>query len=110
MVDVYRTAWLPTSVRLGGPRSVGEEMLFRGFLYMGIAASRAGPVMAIIVSSVALACCMSNTIGMGRRRRGHGTVPGRGSYQSHVLLTMLLHALTNAVATLEMVVQESWLK
>ncbi len=56
MVDVYRTAWLPALLlALVVLAPVGEETLFRGFLYWGIAASRGGPTVAIIVSSAAFA-------------------------------------------------------
>ena len=91
---------------------LGEETLFRGFLFKGIAASRAGPVVAIFVSSVAWAllhvqydwygvvsiAVIGLFLGVVRYRTGS------------LLVTMLLHALANMVATLEMVVQEHWLQ
>ena len=56
MVDLYRRAWLPgLLLALVVLAPVGEETLFRGFLYKGIAASRAGPIVAIIVSAIAWA-------------------------------------------------------
>ena len=47
---------------------VGEETLFRGFLYKGIAASRAGPIGAIMVSSLVFALLHVNMIGTGSSR------------------------------------------
>src|SRR5579863_7614799 len=56
MVDLYRTAWLPALlVALVFLTPLEEETIFRGFLFKGIAISRAGPVVAILVGSVAWA-------------------------------------------------------
>jgi len=112
MVDVYRTAWLPTLLlALVVLAPLGEETLFRGFLYKGITASRAGPVVAIIVSSVAWAL-----LHVQYDWYGIISVAVTGLYLGVVrhcagslLVTMLLHAVANTVATLEIVVQEHWL-
>ena len=112
-MDIYRTSWLPGLLfAMVVLAPVGEETLFRGFLYAGIAASRAGPVVAIIVSSVAFAAvARSIRLVWHGRRRGDRALPGRGPLSARVaVLTMLLHAVGNAFATLEMVVQEHWLK
>ena len=111
MVDIYRTAWLPALLfAFVVLAPVGEETLFRGFLYMGIAASRAGPDVAIIVSSVAFArCCMFqyDWYGICRRRGDSGFTWALSAIDlQSLLLTMFLHAVGNAFATLEIVVQE----
>jgi len=113
MVEVYRASWLPALLlALVVLAPLGEETLFRGFLFEGIAVSRAGPIVAILVSSVAWALLhvqydwygiVSITV--------IGLYLGAVRYKTaSVLVTMLLHALANAGATLEMVVQEHWLK
>ena len=112
-MGIYRSAWLPGllfAMMVLAP--VGEETLFRGFLYAGIAASRAGPIMAIIISTVAFSVLhgqydwygMASVAAMGLYL---GTVRFR---TQSLYLTMLLHAIANAFATLEMVVQEHWLR
>jgi uncharacterized protein len=109
MTDVYRSAWLPLlllALLVAAP--VGEETLFRGFLYKGIAASRPGPVVAVLVSSTAWALLHIQydgyaivTIALG------GLYLGFIRYRTaSVLLTILLHLVTNLVATVEVVVQD----
>ncbi len=113
MVNVYRTAWLPALLfALVALAPLGEETLFRGFLFKGIATSRAGPVIAILVSSVAWAL-----LHVQYDWYGVVSVAVIGLYLGWVryttasmLVTMVLHALTNAAATVETVVQEHWLK
>jgi uncharacterized protein len=113
MVDVYRTVWLPALlVAMVVLAPIGEETLFRGFLFMGIAASRAGPVVAIIVSTVAFAVLhlQYDLLGIAAVA-AIGFYLGVVRYRSRSLfLTMFLHAVANAFATLELVVQEQWLK
>jgi len=113
MVDVYRAAWLPALLlALVVLAPLGEETLFRGFLFEGIATSRAGPVVAILVSSVAWALLHVQYDWYGIVSIAViGLYLGVVRYRTaSVLVTMLLHALSNAGATLEMVVQEHWLK
>jgi membrane protease YdiL (CAAX protease family) len=113
MVKLYRMAWLPgLVVALVVLAPIAEETLFRGFLYKGIADSRAGPVVAIITSAVAWAtlhfqydwydvvtiAVMGIFLGIVRHKT-------RSLY-----LTMVLHAVANSVATLEIVIQEHWLR
>lgn len=113
MVDLYRMAWLPgLLLALVVFAPIGEETLFRGFLFKGIAASRAGPIAAIIISAIAWAplhfqydwygvgtiAVMGLFLGVARHRAGS------------LYLTMLLHAVANAVATLEIVIKENWLR
>jgi membrane protease YdiL (CAAX protease family) len=113
IVNIYRTAWLPglifTFVVLA---PVGEETLFRGFLYKGIAASQAGPLAAIVFSAGAWAL-----LHLQYDWYGIASIAVIGLYLGAVrlrtgslLLTVLLHAVQNAVGTAELVVQESWLK
>jgi len=113
MVDVYRSAWLPgllLAIVVLAP--IGEETLFRGFLYKGIAASRAGPLVAIVVSSIVFALLHTQYDSYGVI-----AVAAIGLYLAVVrykaeslLLTMLLHAVASTYATLEIVAQEHWLK
>jgi uncharacterized protein len=113
MVEIYRASWLPTLLAaLVVLAPIGEETVFRGFLYMGIAASRAGPIVAILVSSVAFALLHVQYDWLGIVAvLATGLYLGVVRYQSQsLLLTMLLHAVGNAFATLEIVVLENWLK
>jgi membrane protease YdiL (CAAX protease family) len=111
MTDVYRTSWPPLLlVALIGAAPLGEETLIRGFLYRGIADSRWGPVAAIVISSTAWAL-----LHVQYDFYGIGTIALMGVYlgvvrfrTSSLLLTMLLHALANSVATAELLVQLYW--
>jgi membrane protease YdiL (CAAX protease family) len=106
LVTMYRTAWPPLlllAVLAVAP--VGEETLMRGFLFQGIASSRWGPWAAIVLSSFAWA-----VIHVQYDLYGVATVFATGLYlgvvrqrTSSLFLTMLLHALGNAVATAELV-------
>jgi len=113
MVDVYRTAWLPgLLLALVVLAPIGEETLFRGFLYTGIAASRAGPIVAIVVSSIVFALLHVQYDWYGIVAVGAiGLYLGVVRYRAQsLLLTTLLHAIASALATLEVFVQEHWLK
>jgi membrane protease YdiL (CAAX protease family) len=106
MVDVYRTSWLPLlllALLIAAP--LQEEILVRGYLYTGIAAARAGPALAVLVSSVAWGL-------MHIQYDWYGIVSimimglylGVVRYKTASLwLTMLLHAIANAIATIEIV-------
>jgi membrane protease YdiL (CAAX protease family) len=113
MVDAYHTAGfvplLVAAVVLGAP--LLEEILFRGFLYEGIAASRAGPLAAVVFSSLLWA-----VIHVQYDLYQVGVIVVGGLYLGFVryctgstLLTMLLHGLSNAIATAEVVVKVHWL-
>ena len=86
---------------------MGEEVLFRGFLYLGIASSRWGPRVAILVSSIAWAMVhiqydlyvMATIFIMGLYL---GVVRHR---TASLPLTMLLHGIANAAATAEVMIQ-----
>ncbi len=109
MAEVYRTASLPLlllALLVAAP--LAEEVLFRGFAFRGIAQSHWGPGLAIVLPSLAWAALhiqydfymISTIVVMGlylgwvRHRSGS------------LVLTILLHALANVIATVEMVVQE----
>jgi len=104
MVDLYRSAWLPpllVALLICAP--IGEEILFRGFLYRGIADSRWGPGLAIGFSSIAWAL-----MHVQYDLYGVATVYLMGLYLGTVrhwtgslATTILLHFLANAVATAE---------
>ena len=113
MVGFYRTAWLPLLlIAMTVVAPLGEETLFRGFLFKGIAASRAGPITGILVSTLAFALVhvqydwygillvAAMGLYLGVVRYGTGSL----------LLTMLVHGIANAISTAEMVIQEQWLK
>jgi membrane protease YdiL (CAAX protease family) len=106
MVDVYKTGWFPLLLlTLVVAAPLGEETLMRGFLYTGVA-SRWGARAAVLVSAVAwavlhlqydwYAIVLIAVMGiyLGEVRRRTGSVP----------LTMLLHGIANAVATIEVII------
>lgn len=113
MVDMYRSSWVPGLVfAMVVLAPLGEETLFRGFLYAGIAASRAGPVVAIVVSTVMFASLhvqydWYGVVGVAAIGLYLGVV--RDQARS-LYLTVFLHAVANAFATAEMVVLEAWFK
>jgi uncharacterized protein len=107
MVNIYKTGWfVPLALTMIVAAPFGEEILFRGFFYQGIARSKWGPYTAIILSSlswagihlqydaygIALIVVMGFYLGEVRRRT------------ESLPLTILLHAIANIVATTEMVV------
>ena len=102
--EVYRTAWLPPlllAYMVAAP--LGEEVLFRGFFYRGIADSRWGPGLAIGFSSILWAL-----MHVQYDLYGIATIYLMGLYLGYVrhrtgslLVTIHLHALANLVATAE---------
>jgi uncharacterized protein len=113
MVQFYRHAWLPfliLAIVAVGP--VGEEVLFRGFLYRGIAETRAGPVGAVALSSIVFGILhiqydLFDMVLVTAVAFYFGFV----RYKTNSLpLLILLHATQNAVGTIEVFVQENWLK
>ncbi len=113
MVDLYRHSWLPFLVfAIVVLAPLGEETLFRGFLYKGIASSRGGPITAIIVSTMIFAL-----IHLQYDWYGVLSVAVMGLYlgivrftSSSLLLTMLLHGIANMVATAEVFILLHWSK
>jgi membrane protease YdiL (CAAX protease family) len=112
MVEFYRRSSLPyllLAIVILAP--LGEETLFRGFLYKGLAESRAGPFTAILVSTILFAL-----IHVQYDWYGVALVAAIGLYLAvvrykagSVPLSMVLHAVANAVASVEVAVQEHWL-
>jgi membrane protease YdiL (CAAX protease family) len=112
MADVFRTGWMPgllLAVLVLAP--IGEETLFRGFLYTGIAASRAGPIVAIAVSSIIFALMHVQYDWYGVVAvAAIGLYLGVVRYRAQsLLLTMLLHSVASMIATTELFVEEYWL-
>ena len=107
MVDLYRNSWLPFfvfAVVVLAP--LGEETLFRGFLYKGIESSRAGPVTAIVVSTFLFAVVhlqydWYGILGVGVMGLYLGLVR---YWCSSVWLTMTLHSIANLVASVEVLI------
>jgi len=108
MDAAYRTASLPLlllTLLVAAP--VGEETLFRGFMFRGIADSRWGPAWAIGLSSflwaslhvqyglfsLATIFVMGLYLGWVRYRAGS------------LVLTILLHTIANLIATVEVVLK-----
>lgn len=89
-----------------------EETLFRGFFYKGIAESRAGPITAILVVSVVFALLHVQYDWYDTAQvLASGLYLGLVRWKARSLpLLILLHAMQNATATLEVYVQEHWLK
>jgi uncharacterized protein len=113
MVDMYHSSWVPGLVfAMVVLAPLGEETLFRGFLYAGIAASRAGPVVAILVSTVVFASLHLQYDWYGIAGvAAIGLYLGVVRYRARSLfLTMVLHAVGNTVATVEMAVLDTWFK
>ncbi|WP_406698024.1 type II CAAX endopeptidase family protein [Singulisphaera sp. Ch08] len=112
MVDAYRSGWVPLlliTILIVAP--VGEEVLFRGFLYRGIASSRWGPGVAIVASSVgwaslhiqydlySIGAILVMGLYLGEVRRRTRSLP----------LTMILHGFANTVATIEVAIMTAGL-
>jgi membrane protease YdiL (CAAX protease family) len=108
IVDFYRSGWVPLLViTLLMVAPVGEEVIFRGFLYLGVAASPWGPWPAIVLSSVGwatlhiqydlfgVALIFISGLYLGLVRQRTASLP----------LCMLLHALSNLVATAEVMIK-----
>jgi uncharacterized protein len=113
MVEFYRQSWLPyllVAVVVLAP--LGEETLFRGFLYKGLAESRAGPFTAILVSTTLFGLMHVQYDWYGMVLAGvTGLYLGIARYRTGSLpLAMLLHAVANTVASMEVAVQEHWLR
>jgi membrane protease YdiL (CAAX protease family) len=108
MVDIYRSSWFPLlmlALLVAAP--LEEEILLRGFLYKGIAAARPGPIVAVIVSSIVwgLLHIQYDWYGIVSIMI-MGLYLGVVRYKTASLwLTMLLHGLANAIATVEVVIQ-----
>lgn len=112
MVDAYQTAWLPLlllALLVWAP--LGEEVLIRGFLFRGLAASQMGPGVAIGICSAVWA-----VMHIQYDLYGIAVIFLMGLYLGAVryltgslLLTMILHFLANVAATAEVIVKVEWL-
>jgi membrane protease YdiL (CAAX protease family) len=111
MDRVYTTAWFPVLLlALVVAAPLNEETLFRGFLFRGIVGAW-GPVAAIVISALfwavlhvqydlfGIASILVMGLYIGTVRHRTGSLP----------LTMSLHAIANAVATVEVVVKTHWM-
>ncbi len=108
MVEAYKTAGsLPLLVfTLLVAAPVLEEILFRGFMFHGIACSRLGAFPAVLITAAAWAVIhvQYDWVGMAAIFLG-GILMGIARLKARsVILTMLLHALQNLLATIEVVV------
>jgi membrane protease YdiL (CAAX protease family) len=108
MVDTYKTAvsvpLFVTALVVGAP--LLEESLFRGFAFKGIAASRAGPAWAIVLTALGWAAIhiqydlfqmslvLVGGLFLGAVRHRTGST----------FLTMILHGVWNAIATTEVAI------
>jgi len=104
MVDIYRTSplfLLILAVVLAGAAS--EEVVFRGFLYEGIAQSRWGPVVAVLVSAVFWAAPHLQYDAYGVVTIAlFGLYLGGVRFKTRSLpMTLLLHGLSNAISLAE---------
>jgi membrane protease YdiL (CAAX protease family) len=116
MTKVYESARDPGAIALvlvavAVAAPLGEEIMFRGFLFRGWAASRLGAAGTIVLTSVIWAAihtqydwfgmaqifCLGLLFGWVRWRSGS------------TALTMLMHAVTNVAATIETAVIIEWL-
>jgi len=113
MVNAYETAgFLPLlllALLVAAP--VVEELFFRGFMYKGLAASKVGPVGAILITSAVWAVIhfQYDWYGVGLIFLA-GLFLGAVRWRTKsVALPMVLHAMMNAVATTQtIVVAEGW--
>jgi uncharacterized protein len=109
MVNAYRTAWsvplLVFAVVLIAP--FYEEIVFRGFMYRGIAGSRLGPAGAILISTVlwSLLHVQYDWYGISQIAVG-GVLLGLARHRTGSVVTpMLMHLLINAGATVEVIIK-----
>lgn len=109
----YRTSWfLPVLVvALVVSAPLIEELFFRGFMYKGLAASKVGVAGAIVLTAAVWAAIHFQYDWVGRGVIfADGIVLGLVRWRTRsVALPVLLHAIMNAVATVQMVViAEGW--
>jgi membrane protease YdiL (CAAX protease family) len=112
MEGVYQTAWFPLlllGIVVAAP--LWEEVLMRGFLFKGIAASW-GAFTAILLSSFVWAILHINY-----DVYGIATIFVMGLFLGVVVrrtdslpLTILLHGIMNAVATAEVIIKTRWMR
>ncbi len=109
MVDVYETAYFLPLLLLAlivvGPAL--EELLFRGFMLEGIRRSRAGPVVALLLTSVLWAACHTQYSWHGIVSIFvYGLLLGAVRMKTNCLWTCFaMHAATNLLATVQVMVK-----
>ena len=112
MVDAYRTAWfeplLWLAIILLAPLS--EEVLFRGFLYRGLEQSKVGVWGAIGISALlwAIIHVQYDLYGMATIFAGGILLGVVRQVTGSILPTILLHALMNLIATVQVMVFVRW--
>ncbi len=123
LVNPFRESWRPLfclAVILAAP--LQEEVLFRGFLYKGIAAARERPITAIVVSSLVWTLFHANYDSFGLATMtvfglydwyGLGKIAVFGLYLGAVryytdslYLTTLLHAVANTITIVTILIQD----
>lgn len=84
---------------------VGEELLFRGFLFDGLARSRIGPIAAAVIASLAWSVIhlQYDFYGISMIFLGGLLLAAARYYTRSVFICMAMHAVQNLVATLEVV-------
>jgi len=105
VVSMYRTSgWLPVfvfGIVVAAP--LGEEFIFRGFLFSGIATSRGGPLLAIAVTTIVFSALHTQYDALDILSVVAGAVLlGVTRWRTKSLwLCVALHSLMNAVAMVE---------
>jgi len=84
---------------------VGEELVFRGFIYRGFAASPLGPAGAVVVSSLLFTVLhvQYDLVGLGEVLASGLVLGLMRAVSGSTLLTIAMHALVNAVSLIEAV-------
>jgi membrane protease YdiL (CAAX protease family) len=113
MVNIYHSGWAPGiwfAFVILAP--IGEETLFRGFLYTGIARSIAGPGVAIALGTIIFTLLHTQYDWYGMAGVGAlGLFLGIVRWRARSLpLAIFFHGFSNLVGTLEIVLMETWFK
>ncbi len=106
MADALYTTplwFLALAVVVAAP--ITEEVLFRGFLYRGLAESRLGPGMAIGITAIAWACLhiQYDLFGVATIYLTGLYLGAVRYYSGSLTLTIFLHGVANTIATAEAV-------
>jgi membrane protease YdiL (CAAX protease family) len=113
MIETYAAAQMPILLWLtlivAAP--VGEELLFRGFLFPGLGRSRLGPIGAAIISSLLWACLhlQYDWYGISSIFLGGLVLAAARRSSGSLYPCIAMHAVMNLVATLELLWSaEAW--
>lgn len=113
MVETWRSAGFVPLLLLAllAAAPIGEEIFFRGFIFEGLKSSSLGAIGAIVATSFVWA-----VIHLQYDLYGIGTIFAVGLLFGYVRLktnsvypTILLHAVMNLIATLELIAFEHWI-